>query len=98
MKVTEQDVQRVAELAHLELTADEVPRMVGDLNSILDDVHRLNELDTTNVEPMTRVAGLVIPDVMRDDRIEPGVTREEAVGKAPESDGTYFRVPKVIER
>jgi aspartyl-tRNA(Asn)/glutamyl-tRNA(Gln) amidotransferase subunit C len=96
VKVTAEDVARVAELAHLELTPDEVPPMVEDLNSILEDIHRLNELDTSDVEPMTRVAGIAVH--LRDDRVEPGVSHEEAVRNAPESDGTYFRVPKVIER
>ena len=87
-------------LRHLELTAEEISRMVADLNSILEDVHRLNELDTSDIEPMTRIAGQAIPtvDPMRADRVEPGVSHAEAVAGAPESDGTYFRVPKVIER
>lgn len=100
MKVTEQEVVRVAELAHLELTAEEIPHLAADLTSILEDVQRLNELDTSNVAPMTRIAGQSIApvEVLRDDHVQPGVSREEAVGNAPESDGTYFRVPKVIER
>jgi aspartyl-tRNA(Asn)/glutamyl-tRNA(Gln) amidotransferase subunit C len=100
VKVTEKDVAHVAELAHVELTAEEMPRMVADLNSILEDVDRLNELDTSDIEPMTRIAGQAVPTVqaMRDDRVEVGVSHEEALAGAPESDGTYFRVPKVIER
>jgi aspartyl-tRNA(Asn)/glutamyl-tRNA(Gln) amidotransferase subunit C len=100
VKVTENEVVRVAELAHLELTAEEIPHLAADLTSILEDVHRLNELDTSKVEPMTRIAGLAIApnDALRDDHVDPGVSRVDAVGNAPESDGTYFRVPKVIER
>ena len=55
MKITEQDVQRVAELANLALTAEEITRMTRDLDGILGHIDKLNELDTTNVEPMAQV-------------------------------------------
>jgi aspartyl-tRNA(Asn)/glutamyl-tRNA(Gln) amidotransferase subunit C len=56
MKINDKDVSRVADLANLELTDEERTRMVGDLNSILGHIDRLNELDTTNVEPMAQVS------------------------------------------
>ena len=99
MKVTEQDVRHVAALAHLELTEAERSRMLRDLNSILDYIDRLNQLDTTNVPPMAQVSAGTTPDsAMRPDQERPSVPRERALENAPESDGAFFKVPKVIER
>ena len=112
MKVTEKDVDYVADLAHLELSEQERKDMVRDLNSILDYVDRLNELDTSNVPPMAQVSdryGLeqVVPGsdkpahATREDTPEglrPSLPHDVALGNAPDSDGTFFRVPKVIER
>lgn len=109
MKVTEQDVIRVAELASLELTAVERTRMVKDLNSILDYIDRLNQLDTSDVEPMAQISDRFGVDAsksgsarfeyaMRPDQRRPSLAREAALQNAPESDGTFFKVPKVIER
>ena len=107
--ISEQDVLYVAELANLELTADERARMVKDLNSILDYVDRLNELDTSNVEPMAQTSDRYGIDesksgtarfayAMREDRTKPSLPREVVMEHAPESDGAFFKVPKVIER
>ena len=102
--VTEKDVAYVAELAHLELTAEERARMVKDLNSILGYIDRLNQLDTTEIEPMAQVAsryaerGASHGGAMRADEPQPCLPREEALRNAPNSDGVFFKVPKVIER
>lgn len=102
--VTEQDVLRVAELANLELTGDEVPRMLRDLNAILGHVAQLNELDTTGVPAMAQVAEAlgVEPErsgaTLRADAVLPSVDRRLVTAAAPESDGRFFKVPKVIER
>lgn len=104
--VSDKDVSYVAELAHLELTAEERTRMLKDLNSILGYIDRLNELDTSNVEPMAQVAsrygereeGEGFLYAMREDEPRPCLPREEALQNAPNSDGTFFKVPKVIER
>jgi len=112
MKVTEKDVAYVADLANLDLTADERARMLRDLNSILEYVDRLNELDTSNVEPMAQVSDRSGVDVShqaserfayaaRDDvkfGLRPSLPHHEAVANAPDTDGTFFEVPKVIER
>jgi aspartyl-tRNA(Asn)/glutamyl-tRNA(Gln) amidotransferase subunit C len=107
-KVTEQDVMYVADLANLELTAEEKGRMIRDLNSILDHIDTLNELDTSEVPPLAEVvsmfAGSPAADghrfdyAMRPDEARPGLSHEAAIGNAPESDKVYFRVPKVIEK
>lgn len=107
MKVTEKDVAYVADLANLELTAQERERILRDLNSILDYIDRLNELDTSNVPPMAQVlaqrAGdqTAKRDGSREDILEglrKSLPHEVAISNAPDSDGTFFKVPKVIER
>lgn len=109
MSVTEKDVAAVAELANLELTPEERQRMLRDLNSILSYIETLNELDTANVPPMAQTAAEFGTDaskcgsqrfayVMREDRAGGCLPREAALSNAPESDGTFFKVPKVIER
>ena len=102
--VTLQDVRRVAELANLELTAEEEPRMQRDLNAILGYVAQLNELDTGSVPPMAQVGevlGGAVPkqgESLRADAVQPSIDREEIMAVAPETDGRFFKVPKVIER
>jgi aspartyl-tRNA(Asn)/glutamyl-tRNA(Gln) amidotransferase subunit C len=106
MSVTEQDVDRVAELANLELTSSEKAGMLRDLNSVLDYFAQLNELDTTSVPPMAQVADLLPvgsgPEAntqhFRPDEIAPSLNRERVLACAPDTDGTFFKVPKVIER
>lgn len=107
--VSEQDVSYVADLAHLELTPEERTRMLKDLNSILAYVERLNGLDTSKVEPMAQVAsrygvakdatpGEAFACAMRPDELRPCLPHDEAMENAPQTDGTFFKVPKVIER
>lgn len=102
--VTEQDVLRVAELANLDLTADEVPRMQRDLNAILGHIAQLNELDTKGVPAMAQVGEMlgVEPNgtgaTLRADELRPALDRKAVMAEAPETDGRFFKVPKVIER
>ena len=102
-RVSLKEVLRVAELAQLELTAAEQTEMLRDLNSILGHVAELNELDTTDVEPMTQMNAVVAEGGMLDsglraDSPRPSLDRKTVMDEAPDSDGTYFKVPKVIER
>jgi aspartyl-tRNA(Asn)/glutamyl-tRNA(Gln) amidotransferase subunit C len=99
MKITDEEVRRVAELAALALRDDEVKRMARDLDSILSHIDKLNQLDTTGVEPMAQVlfdAGETA--TLREDRERPCLTNEQAVANAPVSGSGYFKVPRVIER
>ena len=102
--VTEQDVLHVAELANLDLTAEEVPRMQRDLNAILGHIAQLNELDTSGVPAMAQVGEVLggEPDGMgaalRADEVRPSLDRRKVMAAAPETDGRFFKVPKVIER
>ena len=112
MKVTEKDVAYVADLANLDLTEDEHRGMLRDLNSILDYVDRLNELDTSDVPPMAQVSHRYGVDeskqgserfayALREDILEglrKSLPHEEALANAPDADEHFFRVPKVIER
>ena len=112
MKITDQDVAYVAELANLELTAEERTGMLRDLNSILEYVDRLNELDTSDVPPMAQVSDRYGVDELkqgserfvyasREDILEglrKSLPHEEALANAPDADEEFFRVPKVIER
>ena len=100
-KVTVQDVERVAELAHLQLTPEETSRMLTDLNAILDYVAELNQLDTSGVEPLAQVNELgdtVGVSAPRTDEVRPSLDRAVVLPEAPESDQAFFKVPKVIER
>lgn len=102
--VSIEDVRRVAELANLELTAAEEPRMQRDLNAILGHIAQLNELDTTGVQAMAQVGEMLGNDVhqagesLRADAVRPSVDRVAVMASAPETDGRFFKVPKVIER
>ena len=112
MRITEKEVRYVADLANLELTSDERTRMVRDLNSILGYIDRLNELDTANVPPMAQVSDRYGVDqskqgterfayASREDILEglrKSLPHDVALENAPDSDGTFFKVPKVIER
>ncbi len=99
MIVTEKDVERVAELANLELTPDEQSRMSHDLNSVLDYIAQLNELDTRSVPPMTQSTDPELAAVeLRPDAPVPSLSRAEVLRSAPDTDGIFFKVPKVIER
>ncbi len=102
--VTMEEVRRVAELANLELTAEEEPRMQRDLNAILGHIAQLNELDTAGVPAMAQV-GEILGGLLQDrgetlrlDEVRPSLDRAAVMASAPETDGRFFKVPKVIER
>jgi aspartyl-tRNA(Asn)/glutamyl-tRNA(Gln) amidotransferase subunit C len=112
VKVTDKDVAYVADLANLELTEEERARMLHDLNSILEYVDRLSELETDKVAPMAQVSDRYGVDESRQgsdrfayairedikDGLRKSLPHDVALGNAPETDGTFFEVPKVIER
>lgn len=99
MTITEQEVRRVAELANLALTSEEVADMVRDMSGILTHIEKLNEIDTANVQPMTQVlfeAGDTA--TLREDIERPSLSNADAVANAPVSGAGYYKVPRVIER
>src|ERR1700757_2018713 len=102
--VTIEDVRRVAELANLQLTAEEEPRMQRDLNAILGHIAQLNELNTADVPAMAQVGEMLggvvnsTGNSLRTDVVRPSLDRAAVMAAAPETDGRFFKVPKVIER
>ena len=99
MKITEKEVRYVAALANLELSDAEVSRLQSDLDGILEHMDRLNEIDTTGVEPMAQVLFDADPAAtLRDDVPVPPLGNEAALANAPEPGAGYFKVPQVIER
>ena|SRR5579859_305859 len=106
--VSEEQVQQVAALANLELTPEELPAMRRDLNAILGYITQLNELDVADVAAMAQVSEVIAasqggdrPDQeapLRADVPVPSLEREPVLASAPETDGVFFKVPRVIER
>jgi len=102
--VSLEDVRRVAELANLELTPEEEPRMQRDLNNILGYIAELNQLNTADVPPLAQVSEILgeqekaSVDALRADVVHASLDRATVMAEAPEKDGTFFKVPKVIER
>ena len=99
MKISREDVLRVAELAHLELSEAEVETYRGQLDSILSYIEKLNQLDTAGVEPMSHsMADATGDSVLRDDKVVADAVAEAVLQIAPDPGMPYFRVPKVIDR
>ncbi|MBI3356860.1 MAG: Asp-tRNA(Asn)/Glu-tRNA(Gln) amidotransferase subunit GatC [Nitrospirae bacterium] len=95
MKITKQDVEKVAKLARLEVTAAEKEVFAKQLSQVLAHVEKLNEYDTREVEPTTTVMGQV--NVFREDVVRPSLTTDKALANAPEREADGFCVPKIIE-
>lgn len=93
--ITREDVEHVAELARLELTAAEKEQFITQLNSILTYIDKLNELDTHDVEPTSHV--IPMSNVWRDDELQASLDRAKALHNAPEESHFFFKVPRIIE-
>lgn len=100
MKISREDVERVAELAYLDLSETELETYRAQLDEILEYIGKLNELDTTNVDPMAQVLAddQTADATLREDVVVPSNVAEEILKQAPDPEPPYFRVPKVIER
>jgi len=100
VKISREDVLRVADLAYLDLTDAELETYRAQIDEILEYVDKLNELDTTRVEPMAQVlADDQTADVtLREDLVVPCAVADDVLQHAPDPEPPYFRVPKVIER
>lgn len=94
-RIDRAEVERIADLARLELAPDEAERMTAALEEILGYVESLRALDTEGVEPTAHAFALPTP--MREDRPEPPLDPEQALWNAPERDGFAFVVPKVLD-
>lgn len=93
--ISTDQVKHVADTARLEITDEEAERFTEQLSSILEYAEQLNELDTTDVEPMTHV--LDMKNVLRKDEPKEWITQEDALKNAPDTKGDYFRVPSILE-
>ena len=99
MALTEKNVRYVAELAHLELGEDEVLKFLPQLDSILQYIDKLNQLDTTRIEPLAQVTLAASENpALRSDRAQPSFTQEVALANASEQGAGCFKVPRVIDR
>ena len=100
MKITREDVLRVADLAYLDLSDAELQTYRAQLDEILEYVGKLNELDTANVEPMAQVLtdDQTADATLREDLVVPCAVADDVLQHAPDPEPPYFRVPKVIER
>jgi aspartyl-tRNA(Asn)/glutamyl-tRNA(Gln) amidotransferase subunit C len=94
MTIDREQVRKVAYLARLNITAQEEEEFTGQLNSILEYFEQLSELDTDNVQPTTRA--IETSNITRPDKLEPFPNKDELLQSAPEQDGDYFRVPKIM--
>jgi len=93
--ITKKNVEYVANLSRLELNDADMDEFAPDLQEILSYIDKLNELDTSNVEPTAHV--LPMKNVKREDEIKPSLSNESALKSAPETSEGFFLVPKVIE-
>jgi aspartyl-tRNA(Asn)/glutamyl-tRNA(Gln) amidotransferase subunit C len=108
MKITREDVVRVAQLAHLELSPDEVEMYRGQLDEILTYIGKLEQLDVSDVEPMAQLLpratahtsnpGEQLDTELRDDVVGPCNVADAILAQAPHAAKPFFRVPKVIDR
>ncbi|MCC6490257.1 MAG: Asp-tRNA(Asn)/Glu-tRNA(Gln) amidotransferase subunit GatC [Candidatus Hydrogenedentes bacterium] len=94
-KITKADVEYVAGLAQLTLDEATKERLVGEMGDILGYMDKLNELDTTGIEPTMHV--LEMTNVFREDEVTPSLPRETALMNAPKTDGEYFLVPRILD-
>jgi aspartyl-tRNA(Asn)/glutamyl-tRNA(Gln) amidotransferase subunit C len=93
-KITIDDVKKVAHLARLQIPEARLAKLTGQLESILEYVAKIGEVDVTDIEPMAHA--LPLQNVFREDIIEPSLPLEKVLQNAPETDGPFFKVPKVI--
>ena len=93
--LSQEDVQKVARLARLKLSDQELQQVAKQLDGILEYVAVLDEADVSNVEPMAHVAD--VANAFREDEVRPSLPREESLSNAPKTDGKYFLVPQILE-
>lgn len=95
MKITREEVEHVARLARLGLSGEERERMRAQLDAILTYIDKLNQLDTTDVEPTSHV--IPITNVFREDKVWTSLSQDEALANAPDRQEAFFRVPRILE-
>jgi aspartyl-tRNA(Asn)/glutamyl-tRNA(Gln) amidotransferase subunit C len=99
LKITEKEVRYVADLANLKLTGEETARMAREMDEILSHMDKLNELDTSQVEPMAQVLYQAEGTAtLRQDQERATLGNQDALANAPNAAAGFFKVPRVIER
>jgi len=94
-KIDKKQVRKVAKLSRLELTEAEIEEFTGQLSAILGYVEKMNGLDTDSVEPLAHC--LPVHNVFRQDSVKPSIGTEKALANAPQRDGQFFKVPKILD-
>ena len=94
-KIDKEQVRKVAKLSRLELTEAEIEEFTGQLSAILGYVEKMNELDTDSVEPLAHC--LPVHNVFRRDGVKSSLGTEKALANAPQRDGEFFKVPKILD-
>ncbi len=95
MQINKETLQRIAHLCRLEIPEQEEQKMIDSLNEIIAWVKKLEEVDTSHVEPLTHLTEEI--NALREDIVLPPLSRERGLAHAPKKDAEYFRVPKVVE-
>ena len=95
MAINEATVKNIAKLARIRIPESEATSLAKELSKIFDWIEQLNEVDTNNIEPMTSVVGMVSPK--REDKVTDGDYPEKVLANAPDSEGSFYTVPKVVE-
>ena len=96
MQVNNELVERLAHLARLHFTGEEMQNIQGDLQRMVSFVERLQQIDTTGVDPLLHMSDTA--NVLRDDEVKGSISHDEALRNAPQSDEEFFLVPKVIKK
>jgi len=96
MEVNDALIDNLSRLARLEFNEEEKEAIKKDLRKMIGFVEKLGELDTTGVDPLLHMSPAI--NVLREDRLQGSVSQAEALSAAPSTDGTYFKVPKVIRK
>lgn len=94
-KIDREQAKKVAKLSRLELTDGEIEEFAGQLSAILDYVEKMNELDTTDVEPLAHC--LPVSNVFRQDCVKESLGTQKALANAPQRDEEFFKVPKILD-
>lgn len=94
--IGEDEVRKIARLAHLKLNDSELMGFTKEVNSILDYINQLQKVDVSSIQPLSHVHGAV--NIFREDEVKPSLSNEDALSNAPDTSGRFFKVPIIIEQ
>ncbi|GAB5556154.1 MAG: Asp-tRNA(Asn)/Glu-tRNA(Gln) amidotransferase subunit GatC [Schleiferiaceae bacterium] len=96
MKISKEEIDKLAHLSRLELSGEETDKMVEDMTKVLGFVEKINELDLADTKPLTHVTEEV--NILRKDEVIQEISHQEALKNAPDANSDYFKVPKVMRK